>query len=584
MIIKAQRVSTKRGVRGLIHHLWHGEENEEVSFLQGSRDDVLDMHCDAKQVASQYCVRHWVIAPREETSENQFHWLLHQLAREFCFSPSAAVVVKHGKPRAVTSAFDEHWHVLVSEVDPVSGKILPTSWDYVQHELLARWAEVEFGHEVVPGKHLKAVIKGLAERGLNDVANKLKTLTKSQQTTDLEAFSTQQHQEKKRKGIDLPQVRARLKSIWEECTNTDQLQQALASVGLKVALGAKKNTWIVETEAGELVGSLSRLLGQRISAIREFMERENEPEPTVDPRNGLQRNESAARRTSCTADATRTEPSYQPRSEPSDGRVRQDPAKASGRNANGQSRAGTGSHRTQAAQIKLDPSATNHIAGALVMLEEELTALHVEANTIALSAYQRVSQHLCRLGGEETLISKMNYVSPVYPQELLQANDEQLTLEAQVGVIDEKVEQVKAEIQQLPTPRWWWIFTSKHEELERKREILEMNLQKRIVERSSVKSSLQKAALELCNLEQDFDLQVSNERQEFNRRKCLAQERIPVLRAALRCLESDLSQAHAGPDFLLRKGRERLENEKTRQMQLEVERTIALDEVAPSFS
>nr|WP_319383506.1 hypothetical protein [uncultured Roseibium sp.] len=271
MILKAHRVSSRQGIKRLLRHLVHGDENECVAFIQGTEADVSDMHADARANESKFCVRHWIISPHESMSNDQLRSILRKLAGEFGFDISAAVVVEHQKPRAAAAAFDRHWHVLVGEVDPISGRVLSSSYDHVRHELIARWSEHELGHEFVKGRHSKAVLAGLRKRGLNEVATALANFIAPSTTLPREGFTASQHQECKRKGIDLPALRAVVKNIWASALSPEELGDELGSHGLAVEVGNNPGTWIVQTKEGDLVGALHRLAGVRKRVAKDFM-------------------------------------------------------------------------------------------------------------------------------------------------------------------------------------------------------------------------------------------------------------------------------------------------------------------------
>lgn len=272
MIIKSHRVRTSQGVRRLLRHLIHGDENERVEFVRGTEADVGDMHSDAKAFASRYCVRHWIVSPHESMSSDKCLVVVGKLAEEFGFNAEAAVVVEHQKSRAVSGAFDRHWHILVGEVDPVSGRVLSTSFDHVRHELISRWSEHELGHEFVKGRHSGAVLAGLRERGLVNVAKALATsISKDAERLPREGFTHAQHQECKRKGLDLPAIRAVVKEAWTSASTPKELKNRLACHGLALEVGDKPGTWIVRAHDGVLAGALHRLAGVRKRIAADLM-------------------------------------------------------------------------------------------------------------------------------------------------------------------------------------------------------------------------------------------------------------------------------------------------------------------------
>lgn len=272
MIIKGIRLRTASGITRTVQHIQNGAENESVVFLRGSSTDIRDMHHDAVANDSRYSVRHWIVAPHEETTRSQMKQVLGLLAQEFAFDPHRATVVEHRKRRATTDATDVHWHVLVGEVDPASGRILRNSFDRIKHELIARISEFTFGHRFVLGKHTKTVLKGLRARKLDSIAEILEATLKHSSAPAAEAFSHSQHQEMKRHGVDLPAIRRFIKNAFQDPTSEIDLRQKLSLIGLELRAGDKLGTWIVvRTEDDLLVGALHRLAGKRRSEVNILM-------------------------------------------------------------------------------------------------------------------------------------------------------------------------------------------------------------------------------------------------------------------------------------------------------------------------
>ena len=277
MILKALRIRSTSGISRTIRHLQNGDDNELVSFLHGTPNDIRDMHRDAIVRGSTYSVRHWIIAPHELMDRAQLQQLIGMVAKNFAFDADRAVVVEHRKPRSVADAVDVHWHMLVGEVNPATGHVLRSSFDRVIHELIARVSEYTFGHRFVLGKHTQAVIKGLRRRKLACIADSLEKALLAGKAVPAEAFTHAQHQEKKRLGLDLPAVRQTIKEAASHATSRNDLTNRLSEMGLEVREGDKPGTWlIVHAADGILVGALHRLASKRRSEINILMER-NEP-------------------------------------------------------------------------------------------------------------------------------------------------------------------------------------------------------------------------------------------------------------------------------------------------------------------
>lgn len=233
MIIKSFRQRTRNGFRRLMDHLLFGDENDSVDFLQGSELDVEDMQKDAKAAGREYAIRHWIIAPGESISRDQFRRVVHLLGEEFGFAPNRAVIVEHEKPRITPETADQHWHVLVAEIDPVTNKVMSNSFDRIRHELVARRSEAEFGHPIILGAHTEAVIAGLRKRDLHNIANRLSSALASVPERPREAYSSKQYQEAKRQEIDLPALRMAIRDAWNKTQTGSAFRDELSNMSLR---------------------------------------------------------------------------------------------------------------------------------------------------------------------------------------------------------------------------------------------------------------------------------------------------------------------------------------------------------------
>jgi hypothetical protein len=281
MIIKAIRTPAA-AVDRLCNHLFRGDENEEVVVVRGTEADVGDFARDAKAYGARFAVRHFMVAPAEATTQAQALHVVGLLAAEFCFDEEACVVVEHAKPRADPSAYDRHWHVCVREVDPVSGRVLSSSYDRVRHEYVARLAETEFGQAYTKGAHHKAVCARFRREGHGDIADALDAAVLPDAERPREAFTLAVHQQAKRAGINLPDLRRVVRAAWQASANLAELQSALERVGLTMARGYKPGEWII-TSDGVFVGSLQRLASVRKAEfIRKMENQDVQPTPGAD--------------------------------------------------------------------------------------------------------------------------------------------------------------------------------------------------------------------------------------------------------------------------------------------------------------
>jgi hypothetical protein len=285
VIIKSVRVGSAASQRRFRDHLFRGAENDTVAILRGTEADITDLFADARRGGARYAVRHWIVAPHEAVTRDQARYVVDMLAKEFGFSASAAVIIEHQKRRATGDAFGTHWHVAVGECDPATGRVLSSSFDHPRHELVARRAEIAFGHQIVPGPHSRAVIERLRSQGHEEDASRVRAaLDAAQPERPREAFTTPDHQAAKREGIDLPATRIAVQGAWASTKTRAELIEALEALGLTTIHGEKAGEWIVNS-SDQYLGSLRRLARVTKAELLERMEQPNdrpEQQPTVD--------------------------------------------------------------------------------------------------------------------------------------------------------------------------------------------------------------------------------------------------------------------------------------------------------------
>lgn len=269
MIIKSKRTKAKgAALKRLLRHVMDGEDNDLVELVQGNVADLEDARADALRFGREYSVRHWILSPELDITLQQLTYLLALLAVEFGFEPERAVVWRHRKPRAVENDCD-HFHVLVPEVDAITGSVLSSSHNFKRHEKLARQVEVVWGHRLTRGAHNRAVASALAG---GENANVVAAMTDAgllDAPKPIESFSTGEHQRAKREGLDLPQLRVMISEALSASQSQTDFAKKLAAIGLRIRTGEKADTPVVETVDRVLVGSLARLTRLRKAALLE---------------------------------------------------------------------------------------------------------------------------------------------------------------------------------------------------------------------------------------------------------------------------------------------------------------------------
>lgn len=276
MVIKATRIRTSSGAGPLLRHLVDGTDNEAITIVGGTMADMRDCVDEARRFGRSYCLRHFIIAPAQDMTRQQFKRAVDMLATEFGFDAKHVLIVEHEKPRAVAEASSGHWHVVVPEVDS-SGRVLSSRHDHARHEKISRMLELEFGHQVVPGAHDVAVLAALRNEGRDDLADRLAGHL-GQGDRPVSAYATAGHQAAKRSGIDLAIIRQNVQAAFAGASTRHDFIDRLGAHGLTAAPGDKPERWVITTTAGLFLGAGHRLAGAKVADFNKTMETPNEHE------------------------------------------------------------------------------------------------------------------------------------------------------------------------------------------------------------------------------------------------------------------------------------------------------------------
>ena len=236
MIIKGcSRGSPKQ----LAYHLQRVDTNERVSILE-IQHPVADLE-DAFfcwQTLSEGSrgkkgLYHANIDPAEQydlTPEQQLR-AVDVLEEKLGFQGQSRVVVLHEKHGRA------HLHVVWCRMDYDTGTLRSDSQNYLKHEQASMQLELEFGHELVPGKHAKRDREKQAEFPRAEVDHA-------------------EWQQAERTGINAAQRKEQVTALRAAADNAQAFKNALEEAGYLLAKGDKRGMVLVDGE-GE-VFSLSR--------------------------------------------------------------------------------------------------------------------------------------------------------------------------------------------------------------------------------------------------------------------------------------------------------------------------------------
>jgi hypothetical protein len=273
VILKSKRIKARGpALKRSLNHVINGDDNDEVELVCGNIADLNDARDDALRIGREYAVREFIACPEQEISVGQRDELIGWLAEEFKFQKDHAVVWRHRRARAAEGVTDQHFHIFVREVDAVTGRVMSCSNNFARHEKISRIAEVRWKHACNPGAHNYSVLSALDEdTGLSEVAEALRRAEGIGVPGTPQSFDTSNHQRLKRAGLDVPRLQVLISEALSSAVSRADFENRLAGIRLKLQSGTKRDTLIVETLDGQLVGSLPRLTRLRKEALNERM-------------------------------------------------------------------------------------------------------------------------------------------------------------------------------------------------------------------------------------------------------------------------------------------------------------------------
>lgn len=249
MIIGATRIRSRSGHRALADHVWRGPGNAEVATLAGCEADLEDMVAAARAGGHPYAIRHVHISPGEPVTDAEAQEIVSALGAEFGFDCGAVVLVRHHKSRRArhdlmlgTRGHEQHWHLLVPEVDPITGKVLDSRWMRPRHERVARESELRLLHQPTKGRFNAAVLAALEASGDHASARRLREAGLAEGPPAFAAYTSDQRRRLERshagprgEDLDLPGLVRRLAISWAaHAPNPPALAAALRHEGLRL--------------------------------------------------------------------------------------------------------------------------------------------------------------------------------------------------------------------------------------------------------------------------------------------------------------------------------------------------------------
>jgi hypothetical protein len=263
---------SRAGPAQLAWHLQRRDTNERVEILElnalsGTLEGAFyDWQVMSEGTQGRKGLYHANIDPAESytLTPEQRKRAVDLLEEELGFQGLPRAVVLHEKHGR------EHLHVVWCRTDYEKGILRRDNQNYLAHERASKKLELEFGHEMVPGKHAKRDRKKQPEFPRADVSHA-------------------EWQQAGRLGMTKEERAAQITGLRQSCDGAPAFQAALEEAGYVLARGERRNFVLVDGE-GETFSLSRHVTDIKGKAFREFMAGiDLEALPSVEEARDLQR-------------------------------------------------------------------------------------------------------------------------------------------------------------------------------------------------------------------------------------------------------------------------------------------------------
>jgi len=248
MIIKG---GSRSGPEQLAKHLQRRDTNEMV--------DVLELQSPALNLSEAF--RDWQTLSEGTRGTKGLYHVNIDPAQEYVMSPEqwqrcVEVLEKElgfeGQPRAVVMHQKhgrQHLHVVWARTDLDTMTLRSDSMNYPAHERASMALELEFGHELVPGKHAKR------DR-------------EKQPEFPNAALNHAEWQQAERTGIKPADRKDQITALKQASDNAEAFKAALEEQGYMLAQGNRRDFVLID-QAGEVYSLTRQIHGMKAAALRE---------------------------------------------------------------------------------------------------------------------------------------------------------------------------------------------------------------------------------------------------------------------------------------------------------------------------
>jgi hypothetical protein len=277
MNLKQTRIAVG-GAKNVVSHVHKTDENESVRVLEGDVNDILfDAELDARALGRSKSIRHIVISPDQELTDDQRNEAIQMIRDEFAMGDRPIYLVEHVKARADGTKIP-HFHGLVPETYGAGAQIDHAHFKR-RNEKLARKMEFAFGHNLTKGKHNKSVYNALNADGDKAAAAAIKHLTEEKPA--LAKYGDKSHQKAKRAGYNLPSISEALAALQgaKPADIAAGLNELCEAHGVTVQKSDRRAAILIVGDDGTVLKNANRSLkikAAQVDSILENVGKDNE--------------------------------------------------------------------------------------------------------------------------------------------------------------------------------------------------------------------------------------------------------------------------------------------------------------------
>ncbi|WP_267311720.1 hypothetical protein, partial [Asaia spathodeae] len=294
MIVQETRIRTTSGHQAVSRHVLRGARNEAIRVLCGSDWCLGDWMKEARRECIRYGLRHIAFNPAEPISDEALASFAARLCDELQADRERMTLVVHQKNGST------HGHLLLPEWQ--DDHVLSSRFSWQRLEKCARLEEIRLGHQLVPGRHDRAIARALRQEGKTAEAERVEAVLQEPavdsanltapassdtplsqasfkrlpQPLPRAAYTSQSRRIAERQGLDLAEAKKTIASFWARSDNQlHRFRALLKTNGWVMRAGDRQDTrkgaHIIETADSVLIGSFTRLTKTRMKDFRQLL-------------------------------------------------------------------------------------------------------------------------------------------------------------------------------------------------------------------------------------------------------------------------------------------------------------------------